>query len=164
LNSLGEVARCEGTFDKAAPLFEEALALNRELSDRAGIGWSLHNLGHVALQAGDTGRAATLFVESLTIRAQQDYKAGVAAGLSGVASVAARTGQLERAARLFGAAETLLASIHAVLAPADKLVHDRDLAAVRAQLSEATFVAAFAAGRALSREEAIAEALATKHE
>jgi predicted ATPase/class 3 adenylate cyclase len=159
LNSLGEVARCEGDFARAKPLFEQALTLNRELSDQAGIGWSLHNLGHVALQAGGTTRAATLFAESLTIRMRVDYKAGAAAGLSGVASVALRQGQPERAARLFGAVEALLASIHLVLAPADQLAYDRDMAAVRAQLASATIVKVWAAGHSMPLQEAIAEAL-----
>jgi tetratricopeptide (TPR) repeat protein len=158
LNSLGEVARCAGD-EGAALLFEEALALNRDLGDHAGIGWSLHNLGHVALQASNHQRAATRFAESLTIRRQHDYKAGVAAGLAGIASVALALGQPERAVRLFGAAEALLASIHTVLAPADQLVYDRDVAALRAQLDDATFVKAWAAGHTMKLEEAIAEAL-----
>jgi predicted ATPase len=159
LNSLGEVARCQGDYEGAEPLFQEALTLNRELSDDAGIGWSLHNLAHVALHAGDSRRAATLFVESLTIRMHHDYKAGVAAGLAGMASVGLRPGQPERAAHLFGAVEALFASIHAVLAPADKLVYDRDVAALHAQLDGATFAKAWAEGHAMTVEEAIAEAL-----
>jgi predicted ATPase/class 3 adenylate cyclase len=158
LNSLGEVARCEGDYERAAPLFEEALAVNQELSDHAGIGWSLHNLGHVALGAGDPRRAATLFAESLTTRMQHDYKAGVASGLAGMAGVALRLGQPERTARLFGAVEALLASVHAVLAPADKLVYDRDMASVRRQLDEPAFARAWSAGRSLTLERALDEA------
>jgi predicted ATPase/class 3 adenylate cyclase/transcriptional regulator with XRE-family HTH domain len=159
LNSLGEVARCAGDDERAAPLFEEALARNRELSDHAGISWSLHNLGHIVLQAGDLRQAVTLFAESLTIRMQGDYKVGVAAGLAGIAGAALRLGHLERAARLFGAVAALLASLHAVLAPADKLVYDRDVDAVRTQLDDATFVKVWAAGHTMTLEEAIAEAL-----
>jgi DNA-binding NarL/FixJ family response regulator len=55
--------------------------------------------------------------------------------------------------------EALLASRHAVLAPADKLAYDRDVAAVRAQLANATFVKVWAAGHTMPLQEAIAEAL-----
>ena len=43
--------------------------------------------------------------------------------------------------------------------PIDRADYDRDVAAIRAQLDETTFAAAWAAGRALSLEQAIAEAL-----
>jgi predicted ATPase/class 3 adenylate cyclase len=162
LNSLGEVARCEGDYETAVPLLEEALALNRELGDRAGIGWSLHNLGHVALQASDPRRAAALFAESLTIRMTHDYKAGIAAGLAGMAGVALRLEQPERAARLFGTTEALLASSHGVLAPADQLVYDRDVAAVRTALDAATFAKAWSAEHTMTLEEAAAEVLGDK--
>lgn len=159
LNSLGDVARCEGNHEQAASLFQEALALNRELSDHAGIAWSLHNLAHVALRTNNHRRAAELFGESLTIRVRQDYKVGVASDLAGIASVALRLGQTERAVWLFGAVEALLMSIHGVLAPADNLVYDRDLATVRAQFDEATFTTAWDAGHRMPFKEAIAEAL-----
>lgn len=44
----------------------------------------------------------------------------------------------------------------------DQLVHDRNVAAVRAQLDEATFAAAWAEGRAMILEQAIDYALATE--
>ena len=48
---------------------------------------------------------------------------------------------------------------HFILAPADRADHDRDVAAVRAALGEAAFAAAWAEGRAMTMEQAIAEAL-----
>jgi hypothetical protein len=41
----------------------------------------------------------------------------------------------------------------------DRADYDRDFAAVRAQLDEATFAAAWAAGQAMPLKQAIAEAL-----
>jgi hypothetical protein len=68
--------------------------------------------------------------------------------------------QPERAARLFGAAEALHEAIGKPLPPFLRADYDRDVAAVHAQLDDATFDAAWAAGQALSLEQAIAEALA----
>jgi predicted ATPase/class 3 adenylate cyclase len=160
LNSLGEVERCKGDDQRATLLFEESLAQYRDIDDSAGVAWSLHNLGHVALNTGDTRRAATLFAESVGIRRQTSYQLGIAAGVAGLAGVAAQIGQPERAARWLGAATALLASIHAVLAPADQLARERDMAAVRAQLDAAAFTAAWTAGQGLTLEQAMDEACA----
>jgi hypothetical protein len=88
----------------------------------------------------------------------------------------------ERATRLYGAAATLRAAVGpAALAQFDgpfrlpsnrtaaergldtargtSAVHQRGLATARAQLDDATFAAAWAAGQALTLEQAIAEAL-----
>jgi hypothetical protein len=55
--------------------------------------------------------------------------------------------------------EAVLASSHAVLAPADKLAYDRGVVTVRAQLASATFVKEWAAGHTMPLEEVIAEVL-----
>jgi predicted ATPase/class 3 adenylate cyclase/DNA-binding XRE family transcriptional regulator len=158
LNSLGEVARCEGDFPRAKPLFEEALALNRDLGEHAGIAWSLLNLAHVTLETGDVRQATALFAESLAIRGPSGYQQGIAACLAGSASVALRLGRLEQAARLFGGVEALLASSHAVLAPADKLAYDRDVTTIRVQLANAIFEREWAVGYTMPLQEVIAEA------
>jgi hypothetical protein len=66
---------------------------------------------------------------------------------------------LERAARLLGAAAPLRHDVGWYLNAADRVDYDRNLAAVRAQLDEATFTTAWEVGRAMTLEQAIAEAL-----
>ncbi len=68
-------------------------------------------------------------------------------------------GEPERAARLFGAWEAILERLCAVPQPSDKPEYDRSIAAVRAQLDEATFGRAWAEGRAMSLEQAVASVL-----
>jgi hypothetical protein len=63
------------------------------------------------------------------------------------------------AARLSGAAETLRETFGISLHPAERVSHDQAMAAVRTGLGEAGFVAAWAEGRALSLEKAVALAL-----
>ncbi len=64
-----------------------------------------------------------------------------------------------RAARLFSAAEALLDAIGAHLEPADRVEFDRNVTAARAQLDEVAFAAAWAEGRTMNLEQAIAYAL-----
>ena len=129
--SLGEVDRCEGDPARGAPLFEEALATGRGLGDDMIVAWALHNLGHVAMQSGDLGAAASRFQESLELRQRSGSSGDVAAGLAGMAGVALRTGALDEAARVFGEVDSLLASTHSVLPPADEMVRRADLARLR---------------------------------
>lgn len=69
-------------------------------------------------------------------------------------------GQAEQAARFFGAAEALRERHGLALVPVERPRLERAMAPARARLTRAAFAAAFAAGRALPLEEAIAEALA----
>ena len=72
-------------------------------------------------------------------------------------------GRFGRAARLFAAAQRLRDTSDAPPAVYvlyyDQAVVDRHVAALRTALGEAAFGAAWAAGQALTREQAIAEAL-----
>jgi hypothetical protein len=68
-------------------------------------------------------------------------------------------GQGERAARLLGAAAALRETIGAPLPLPERADVEQAVAGARAALGEAEWTAAFAAGRMLSLEQAIAEAL-----
>ena len=91
-----------------------------------------------------------------------EWKEGIAHCLLGIGGVASAVRQAERAARLLSAAETLLDSIGLSLAawPEVRADYDRYVAVARAHLSEEAFAAAWAVGRTMTIEQAIAEALA----
>ena len=80
--------------------------------------------------------------------------------LEGVAVLAAESGRCEAAARLLGASAAMRDAAGAPVPANDRADYDRLLDRVRAALPGAAFAAIWAAGRALSLEEAIAEALA----
>jgi DNA-binding NarL/FixJ family response regulator len=75
-----------------------------------------------------------------------------------LAAVAAATGSAERTAQLLGAAEPHLDTLRGYMPLSDRADYDHTLAAVRAQLDEAAFTAAFAQGRTLPLDQAIAYA------
>jgi hypothetical protein len=81
-----------------------------------------------------------------------------AESLEGLACSAAR-GEEERAARLFGAAETLREAVGYNQAPRESALREPFLGAARSRLEEATWEAAWAQGRAMTFEDAIAYAL-----
>jgi predicted ATPase len=158
---LGIIARLEGDHTRAAALLEESLALAREVGDKDNISVALRCLGDVMQDQGDYERALALYQESVALARLIEGKERIAHCLVGVGGVASAVRQAERAARLLSAAETLLDSIGLSLAawPEVRADFDHYVAVARAQLDEATFEAAWAAGRALTLEQAIAEAL-----
>jgi hypothetical protein len=113
----------------------------------------------VALFQGDYGRAASNFSQSLVLRRELGDKVGLAHTLAGLAGVAGAQGRSAQAARLFGAAEVLLDTIKAFLEPFDRAIYDRHVVAVRTSMDEAAFETAWAEGRVMPLDQAIAEAL-----
>jgi DNA-binding CsgD family transcriptional regulator/tetratricopeptide (TPR) repeat protein len=144
----------------ARALYEQVLAINREMGDRWRIAGTLGALGHVTTRLGDHERAGKLLAEGLTISREVGGPGHIAQFLAGVAGLAGARGQREQGARLFAAADAL----HQVESGGQTLPTSMgfadDIAALHAQLGTAAFMAASAAGQALSPEQAIAEALA----
>src|SRR5262249_39680077 len=123
----------------------------------------LNNLGFVAQHLGDYPLAASRSAEALSLARELGLKRMIAESLAALAGpqigVDASPAAMARAARLLGAAEALREAIGFDWGAADRPVHERTAAAVRSQLDEAAFAAAWAEGRAMSSEEAIAYAL-----
>jgi predicted ATPase/class 3 adenylate cyclase len=160
LNNLASIAGQRGDYVEAATLFEESLALYRAMGDRAGIAVSLNNLGEAAMELGDLGRAAALCAEGLVLRRETGNRRAIASSLEVLASIVATKGLPAPATRLLGAAAALREASGAPLFANEREEHDRQLARLREQLGGPAFTAASDQGRALSLDEAVAEALA----
>jgi predicted ATPase/class 3 adenylate cyclase len=160
LHNLGVLARQCGETARAVTLLEECLAVRRALGDNHGIANTLNNLGNVARQAGDLAHAADLLRAGLLLDEELKDKAGIAFGLEGLAAVVSAQGRQTLAARLFGAADVLREGIGAPLSPVDRADHDVAVQTRRESCAAEAFTVAWAAGRALPLEQAVAEALA----
>jgi predicted ATPase/transcriptional regulator with XRE-family HTH domain len=162
LNNLGEAARISGDDDAATEHYAASLRLFRALGSRGEGPRLLHNLGYLALHAGDVAVARERFAESLKEFRAVGLPRGVAEALAGFAAVAAhrRTpGAAVRAARLWGAADAIHAAEGTPVWPADEAERARYEALARETLGNEAFDAAYGDGRALSSEQAVAEAL-----
>jgi transposase len=164
LNNLGIVAQDHGDCARATALHEQCLALYRDMGDRTHVAGTLSNLGIVARLQGDGARAAELQREALAIRWDIGDRLGIIVCLSELAAVAVLQDNPLRAARLRGAAEAQRETIGVPATSAYHADHAQVLAAVRAALDADAFAAAWAAGQALTPEEAIAEALSANDE
>ncbi len=157
---LGELSLRQGIYDQACVYLEEGMSLMRE-SGRTGGLWPLSRLGYAFLRQGDWIRARGVFVEC-----QQGFKAvgaeiGVVYSLEGLASLSAAQSQPERAVRLFAWADAVRETINNPRPAIEQAEVDRDFASIRTQLAEAAIEAARAMGRALTMEQAMAEAMET---
>ncbi len=83
----------------------------------------------------------------------------MASGVWLLGGVAGASGLPERGARLLGASEAMREAIGSMLEPEDRIEYDRDVAIVRSQLDEEAFAKAWAEGRRMSMEQAVAYAL-----
>jgi non-specific serine/threonine protein kinase len=163
LNNLGLVAADRGDYERAATFFGESLTLRRELGDHDGMMTTFSNWADLARYQGDLERAISLYRESLAFCQSLGYeniKNAVLACLEGLAAIGAARGHGMRAARLWGAAEELRATNRMPLPPVDRSRYERAVAAAHSAAGGAAFDEAWAAGRALSLDEAVDEAMA----
>jgi predicted ATPase/class 3 adenylate cyclase/DNA-binding CsgD family transcriptional regulator len=156
LTNLGVIALIQEDYVRARAFFEESLTLDRELGDRWGTAISLWNLGLVTLAEGDSIQAQQHFEASLTLSEGLGDQVLIASCLEGLAGVAEVRGQSVWAARFFGIAEVLREAGGTPMPLSDRKVYERYLAAARAQLGEAAFAAAWAEGRTMTLEQALA--------
>jgi predicted ATPase len=154
--ALGITDRLEGDGVAAARSARQGLALFRQVGDKMGIANALLELGHAFRLRGDDRRAERSYAEALSLVRELESQPGMVEGLEAMAGVAAARGRAPHAARLCGAATAwrkLLA--HPFVPAADRVPQER----LAGELEQAAGEA-FAAGRSLTLEQAVAEALA----
>jgi predicted ATPase/DNA-binding XRE family transcriptional regulator len=159
LVSLGRTVIVAGDPVAARPVLEEGRTIFRELGDKYGQALSLNNLGLAAFREGDYGRATALYHESIALFWQVEERIFTVRCVEELAWVTCRQGYYRRAARLFAAAEAQREAFGASMSPAARAEHDRHVADARAQMDGATFNQAWADGKAMTMEQAIAYAL-----
>jgi predicted ATPase/class 3 adenylate cyclase len=159
----GEYVAEQGSLAAGAALMDEGIAWYRELGPKWAISSLLHRRGHVALVMDDLPLAASLFTEAIVSGREYHVTRAVISGVAGAAGIALARGEAERATHLLGALDATREAL--VLKGSSGLRwRERIRAATRMALSEEAFASALASGRALSFDEAIAEALAISAE
>jgi non-specific serine/threonine protein kinase len=156
-HGLATIRRARGDGPGAVTLDEEGLAIAETDGPPGHVPLSKILLANSLQVAGDLPRARRLLAESLEGE-EFGGQLAVAPRLVGFATLAAREGHPERALRLAGAAAALRARTGEAVSAA-QVRFDPALAAAAEALGDAAG-AAFAAGRAMSLEAALAYALA----
>ncbi|MDQ4078548.1 MAG: tetratricopeptide repeat protein, partial [Chloroflexota bacterium] len=101
LHTAGNLARTQGDDSRARELFEECLALARELGMKRVIAHMLNNLGKIALDEGDYDQAVALYEEALTGYQELAWQWGVGLVLGNLGRVAHAQHEYDRARSLY---------------------------------------------------------------
>ncbi len=156
-NQLGTIAYARGNLNEAEGYLHEALTRHREQENAYGIVLALDYLGLVATAHGDLATAARYHQESLAILREVGPPERLAEWLARVATLAATAGQAMKAAWLAAAAEAARHTVGSVWVLPERLAYERTAQSLRADLGDEAFRAAWAAGQALTPEQAATE-------
>jgi non-specific serine/threonine protein kinase len=155
IGSLARLAREAGELDRAVELFERCLVLLHAAGDEWGVANSLANLGHVMLAFGEPVRAYQYFHQALDVRVRLGNVLGIAECLEGFAGAGVGD-QPRRATALLGAAAELRDRAGAPVPASEQVRYDQLRERARQQQTAESLAAAWAEGRALSMQAAIA--------
>jgi predicted ATPase/class 3 adenylate cyclase len=164
LCSLGRVAYLEGNLQRAEARFAAVVAIERQAGDLLWLAYDLGNLAAIRRRQGNLPQTFELLREAFTILRSVGERGWPLMVFSErqllvLAGALAMAGHDEHAARYLGAGTALYAMSGITWSALDQADIEAAVAPARAALGEERWAAAFDAGRALSLEEAIAEAL-----
>jgi predicted ATPase/transcriptional regulator with XRE-family HTH domain len=159
LTNLSIIPHLQGNMEQAAAIIDEALALARAVGDRDLVATNLANASKVALRSGEVANAYAMSYEALQLYWALSDPRRCAIGLESLAGAVAMMGDGVRAARLLGAAAELRVAIGAPKTANEVADITWEVADARAAVGESAWEDAYSAGKALSLEEAVTEAL-----
>jgi predicted ATPase/DNA-binding XRE family transcriptional regulator len=157
-NSLGDLARSRGQFAEAAAYYRESLELAEDSATQHMQAVYRHNLAHATHRLGNHTQARDLFAQALSLFRELGDQRGLAECVAGLAGLVAES-EPERTARLFGATSAIIGAMGSRLNPSNQADYHYALAIARARLGDDAFDAAWVAGRSLTLEQALAEAV-----
>ncbi len=152
----GQLALGQGDVVTAHSLLEKSVVLYREMGHCHGTAEALAVLGKVEARRGDYAAARSLYEESLTLSGALGEKWVVTLDLVRLGEAVAAQGQLAWAAQLWGASEVLRDAIGVPIPPVELADYEHSVSAARVHLGERAFAAAWAQGRSMTPEQALA--------
>ena len=160
LRFLADLAQDRGDATQATLRYAETLAIAREAADTHDIAYALRGLGHIARSQGQYALASERLRESLALLKPLNDRRCIPLTIEGLACITVGPGWADRSARLLGAAQAMQAVTGAPSPPSAMADYERTVADARQALGSERFEAAWAAGAAMSLEEAVDLALA----
>jgi tetratricopeptide (TPR) repeat protein len=164
LLNLEDLAFVQGEYARAAEWLAASVAVFEAVGDFTYLALAMLRQALLLWAQGDPTGAAALCRPAIERAHQIGYYSGIAEGLEALALTLCDLGQPERAVRALGALESLRTSMATGLGrsarPTRLQLIEPAIARLRAALGDDGYAAAFAAGRALPLDEAVAEALA----
>jgi predicted ATPase/DNA-binding CsgD family transcriptional regulator len=153
---LGQLALNHNDPATARLWLEKSIKLYKETGHQKDLAESLALLARVFLAQREYAQTRTLYEESLALARTLNHSWLIASCLEGWAIMLADLHHFAWATQLWGAADALREAIRAPMTLVERADHERRLAVARARLGEELFSAAWAEGRAMTPEQALA--------
>jgi predicted ATPase/class 3 adenylate cyclase len=157
----GEVSGMTGRLADAREWFSRAIAAWEEMGDRRFVLVARSDLAHALRRGGESEQAEALYRETLHGWQHAGNRGAIANQLECFAFLAITKGDLARAARLFGAAEALRKLAESGMVAHEQAEYGAAVGQLRESLNPAILDPAWAEGRRLTTDEAVALALAS---
>lgn len=152
---MSRALRLQGDLVQAEALAQESVRLARQVEDSMTRAQSLIILGEVEYALGHLDLAASHYREGLLHHYRRGYKLGCIQCLERLAGVAAAHQDYSQAARLWGAAEAVRSQIGTPKSPEEDAAYTSQVTEAHRQLDEKSWSAAWAAGMAMTLEQAV---------
>jgi tetratricopeptide (TPR) repeat protein len=147
--------------ERARSLLEEARSVYDRLGDRLFSARAAVQSGFAWMADGEIARAASLIAASLRSFIELEDVWGTTESLEAMAAVRAAEGSPQRAARTGGAAEVLRETMTVRPLAWDRIWTERYMNGARTSIESGAWEASWQAGRALSFEDAVEDALSS---
>ena len=158
-NRRGVLSGITGRLAEARECFGRAIAAYEEIGDRAFALNSRSELAHALRRGGEIDEAEALYRETLHGWQHTGNRGAIAHQLECFAFLALAKNDLVRVARLFGAAEAIREVADAVMDSVERAEYDAAIGQLRDGLDAIALDSAWADGRRLTTDEAVALAL-----
>ena len=158
LIGLGELHRAAGDLAQSVACYAESIALDRMAQSSGDIATALGNLARSLVLLEQLERARVAALECMQVAEATGQRATCACDLDPIAGLAESLGDHERAARYYGTANALRRASGTLREPIDQQFITALITRTETALGAAAFAAALDAGRAMSYDEAIADA------
>ena len=162
ISAVARAASLAGNLDAVYTSYAKATAPLQPMRDPYPYNFTRSEMGRVLRQQGRYAAAAALYAETLRVWQELGNRPAVAHELECLGFVATAGGHAYagRAATLLGAGEALREAIGSPMTTSERREYDPVLAQLHAVAEQAQVEIAWAKGRALTLEEAVAYALA----
>jgi tetratricopeptide (TPR) repeat protein len=161
---LGDLAYYEGNDGLAKIYYENCLSWASQKGLPLPEAWANVRLGYLYTRLGESENARLYYQKALIPYQKGNTRVGVLFTVEGLASLAVCEGKWEKATKLFSWASKLREDTGELRPPVEKASVDRDLAAIRDQLTEVEFAHLTAEGTRMRMDQAIALAMDKRDE
>jgi non-specific serine/threonine protein kinase len=152
-------ARYRGRFEEAREQFAPLLQIFQDMGDFHRANMVQSEMAHMDRAEGKLTSAEAIYRETILVWKRLGHRAAVANQFECLAFIAKANEQPERAATLLGTAEALREKINIQMTEMERAEYDREVADLKANMTEHDFTAAWDKGRAMGMDEAVELAL-----